>query len=115
MVIWINKIALISSLLILFACTNTIPEQGQKIDDIYKQTNTQNTQKLTKLKQITTLNSDFIRDSQSELENRFPLLKNPTLIMFVYPHLKDGNPVPGYTTVFRLYKQEQYALPNEIY
>jgi conjugative transfer region lipoprotein (TIGR03751 family) len=48
------------------------------------------------------------------LENNFPVLPNPVLNMFVYPHLtKFGNPVPGYTTNFKLYEVDRYALPNE--
>jgi conjugative transfer region lipoprotein (TIGR03751 family) len=60
------------------------------------------------------LNADFIRTQATELENSFPRLPNPILNMFVYPHLtQGGNPVPGYTTHFKLYKVDQYALPWE--
>jgi len=60
------------------------------------------------------LNADFIRTQATELESRFPRLPNPTLNMFILPHLtQGGNPVPGYTTHFKLYKLDQYALPGE--
>lgn len=61
------------------------------------------------------LNADFIRTQATELESRFPRLPNPVLNMFIYPHLtQGGNPVPGYTTHFKLYKLDHYALPNEV-
>jgi conjugative transfer region lipoprotein (TIGR03751 family) len=61
-----------------------------------------------------TLNAGFIRTQATELESRFPRLPNPILNMFIVPHLtKGGNPVPGYTTHFNLYKVDQYALPGE--
>jgi len=60
------------------------------------------------------LSADFIRTQATELDNSFPRLANPRLNMFIYPHLtKDGNPVPGYTTNFKLYKLDHYALPSE--
>lgn len=61
------------------------------------------------------LNADFIRTQATELENSFPRLPNPVLNMFIVPHLtKGGYPVPGYTTNFKLYKLDHYALPNEV-
>lgn len=61
------------------------------------------------------LKAEFIRAQATELENNFPKHPNPTLNMFVYPHLtQDGNPVPGYTTHFKLYKTDHYALPQEV-
>ena len=62
------------------------------------------------------LNNRFVRTQGSELINQFPVVPNPVLNLFVYPHLSTNEyPVPGYTTVFRLYKEDHYALPNEIY
>lgn len=41
-------------------------------------------------------------------------LPNPDMVMYLYPHLADGNtPVPGYSTVFPFYSQTQYAMPGE--
>ena len=57
----------------------------------------------------------YTRDAYSEIENLFPLLPNPMLLMYVFPHLsRDGTPVPGYTTAFPLYERRHYALPGEI-
>ena len=50
-----------------------------------------------------------------ETNNNFMLLPNPTISLYVYPHLVNGNiPVPGYTTQFTLYTEVHYALPGEV-
>ncbi|EPN3101219.1 TIGR03751 family conjugal transfer lipoprotein, partial [Salmonella enterica] len=49
-----------------------------------------------------------------EITQQFPRLPNPDMVMYLYPHLADGNtPVPGYSTVFPFYSQTQYAMPGE--
>ncbi len=54
------------------------------------------------------------REAANEIENRFPLLPNPMLVLYVYPHLaEDGAPVPGYATAFRMYERDHFALPGE--
>ena len=48
------------------------------------------------------------------IENRFPRLYNPDLVMYVMPHLSRGKyPVPGYVTVFPMYETVEYAMPGE--
>lgn len=62
----------------------------------------------------TILNEAFLE--LREESRRYPrFLKNPTLHMYVYPHLatSDQVPIPGYWTVFQLYSQNHYALPGE--
>jgi hypothetical protein len=63
-----------------------------------------------------TLNLEgYTRTAASELNVLFPLLPNPTLIMYVYPHLAEERAgVPGYVTQFRLYERDEYALPGEV-
>ncbi len=58
----------------------------------------------------------FVREAARELETRFPHLPNPTLVMYVYPHLSgpERTPVPGYVTTFPLYARIEYALPGEV-
>ncbi len=57
---------------------------------------------------------DYTRTAVSELNVLFPLLPNPTLVMYVYPHLAEERAgVPGYVTQFRLYERDEYALPGE--
>lgn len=51
----------------------------------------------------------YSRTQESEISQQFP-----RLVMYVFPHLADGNaPVPGYSTVFPFYSQVQYAIPGE--
>lgn len=58
----------------------------------------------------------YVRDAFNELDTHFPRLPNPTLVMYVFPHLAGEQrvPVPGYATTFPLYTQVEYALPGEL-
>jgi len=58
----------------------------------------------------------YTRDAYNELNLHFPRLPNPTLVLYVYPHLAGSArvPVPGYATTFSLYERVEYALPGEI-
>jgi len=58
----------------------------------------------------------YTRDAFNEIDILFPRLPNPTLVMYVFPHLAGDAqaPVPGYATAFPLYEQVEYALPGEI-
>jgi len=58
--------------------------------------------------------SDYTRNARNELDVLFPRLPNPTLVMYVYPHISSsGVPVPGYSTSFPMYERTEYALPGE--
>ena len=58
----------------------------------------------------------YSRTAHTELETIFPRLPNPTLVMYVFPHLAGSErvPVPGYATTFTLYERIEYALPGEV-
>lgn len=57
----------------------------------------------------------YTRDVNNELSLHFPRLPNPTIILYVFPHLSlEGTPVPGYSTTFPMYETVEYALPWEI-
>ncbi len=58
----------------------------------------------------------YTRDAFNEIDLLFPRLPNPTLVMYVFPHLAgEGHaPVPGYATAFPMYEQVEYALPGEV-
>lgn len=58
----------------------------------------------------------YTRDAGNEIQSTFPRLPNPTLVMFVYPHLSTSSrlPVPGYSTSFPMYERTEYALPGEL-
>ncbi|NIW85391.1 MAG: TIGR03751 family conjugal transfer lipoprotein [Gammaproteobacteria bacterium] len=57
----------------------------------------------------------YTREAQNEIRAMFPRLPNPTLVMFVFPHLAgpEGVAVPGYATSFPMYERVEYALPGE--
>ena len=58
----------------------------------------------------------YTREAFNEIDVLFPRLPNPTLVMYVFPHLAGETqaPVPGYATVFPMYEQVEYALPGEV-
>jgi len=58
----------------------------------------------------------YSRSAHTELETIFPRLPNPTLVMYVFPHLAGAGrvPVPGYATTFTLYERVEYAMPGEV-
>ena len=58
----------------------------------------------------------YTRDAANEIDAIFPRLPNPTLVMYVFPHLagKESVPVPGYATAFPMYERTEYALPGEV-
>ncbi|MCP5024591.1 MAG: TIGR03751 family conjugal transfer lipoprotein [bacterium] len=58
----------------------------------------------------------YTRDAFNEIDVLFPRLPNPTLVMYVFPHLAGDThaPVPGYATAFPMYEQVEYALPGEV-
>lgn len=64
--------------------------------------------------------AEYTRDSVNEIQQLFPTLPNPTIALYVHPHLVEDRvtreflPVPGYTTAFPLYPRVQFALPGEL-
>jgi len=59
--------------------------------------------------------SAYTRTAANEIGRQFHRLPNPDLVMYVFPHLagSDPVPVPGYSTVFPLYRRVPYAMPGE--
>lgn len=58
----------------------------------------------------------YTREAHNEIDITFPRLPNPSLVMYVFPHLAGGEqvPVPGYVTTFSMYERVEYALPGEV-
>ncbi len=55
------------------------------------------------------------RSRYQALNNRFPFLPNPVLVMYVFPHLTSaGTPIPGYATFFKFFAADPVALPHEV-
>ena len=59
----------------------------------------------------------FVREAANEIDTVFPRLANPTLVMYIFPHLSgdERSPVPGYVTSFPFYEKVEYALPGEVH
>ena len=57
----------------------------------------------------------YTREAATEIDNLFPRLHNPDIVIYVYPHLatRTRAPIPGYSTVIPLYDQVHYRLPGE--
>lgn len=60
--------------------------------------------------------SNYVRTEKTMLDAKFKTLPNPTMYMFVSPHLASDNqvPIPGYLTQFKMWEREHFALPSEI-
>lgn len=57
----------------------------------------------------------WTREQANETRNLFPQGPNPTLLMYVFPHITaDGTPVPGFTTPFKMYARDYFVLPGEV-
>lgn len=69
----------------------------------------------TEHQQTTAAQTSYTRTAATEIQQQFPRLPNPDLVLYVFPHLAgtEAVPVPGYSTVFPFYRQVQYALPGE--
>ena len=60
--------------------------------------------------------SEYVRTEKNQLEAKFKSLPNPTMYMFVAPHLAADTkvPIPGYLTEFKMWERDHYALPGEV-
>lgn len=58
----------------------------------------------------------YTREAYNEIDTTFPRVPNPSLVMYVFPHLagQEQVPVPGYVTTFPMYERVEYALPGEV-
>jgi len=117
-------------LALLNGCASTskeeiLPQEGQTMQETYeghfKQLNQDSmvTVRNNSRRSISSADEDlhgYTRDAGHEIDNLFPRLPNPTLVMFIYPHLAGtgGHPVPGYATAFSMYEGVEYALPGEV-
>ena len=130
MATWIRPLTLIAAALGLTACATSkedvIPQDGPDMAAIYQQHQRSagvarepslQRQGLGRpiMRGASDLN-DFTQQAANEIEQVFPLLPNPQMVMFVFPHLSaEGAPVPGYSTAFPMYAVDQYAMPGEVY
>ena len=95
-----------------------IPSDGKSIEQIYVQHEPNSETGIQSVGFVPSGGTHlrgYSRDVNNELSALFPQLPNPTIIMYVFPHLSiDGAPVPGYSTMFQLYEKVEYALPGEV-
>ena len=119
-----NWVGLISIVVCLTSCTSAfqtgspIPDTGPTIAQVYEEHMTMNAFGQYETGMLHDGGSGlegYSRDVYNELSVHFPRLPNPTIIMYVFPHLSfEGTPVPGYSTMFQLYPRTHYALPGEV-
>ena len=59
--------------------------------------------------------SEFSAELISEIETTFPVLDNPMLIMYVFPHVATESRIPGqgYWTAIPMYERNEFAEPGE--
>ena len=102
--------------------SSPLPQEGPTIVDIYRQhmqqevgNSTQGVRERLPLREATDSDPGKLKKTAlGGIENRFPRLYNPDLVMYVMPHLSKGKyPVPGYVTVFPMYETVEYAMPGE--
>src|SRR5262245_17767092 len=103
-------------------CANAIPNDEPTMAEIYEQAMQQShCSTLDSARQQIKSHVTYVTKTSGRLNNTqennllFPTLPNPQLVMYVYPHLSqpDEAPVPGYTTAFRLYEKDYYAVEGE--
>ncbi|STY52255.1 TIGR03751 family conjugal transfer lipoprotein [Mannheimia haemolytica] len=120
---------IISALAVTGCTTSTqelLPTNGSTMKDIWDKGasnnelhiyRSQNGRKLDPVNYIP--NSEqraYTRTAENEINNLFPRLPNPDLIMYIYPHqTNSGEPlsIPGYSTVLPFYGRVQYAQPGD--
>ena len=130
MAIWIRPLIVSGVVLALTACATSkedvFPQDGPDMATIYDQhqrsagvardPSLQRQGLERRIARGTADLHDFTQQAANEIEQVFPLLPNPQMVMFVFPHLSaEGAPVPGYTTAFPMYAVDQYAMPGEVY
>ncbi|WP_150467607.1 hypothetical protein [Francisella sp. SYW-9] len=59
------------------------------------------------------LNPDLTKE-QADFNANFPMLPNPQILLYIYPHFQNGLPVHGTYTTMSMYKNNHYALPSEV-
>lgn len=128
---WTSKISIILFCVLLNGCASSgtaIPQGGPTMAEVYadamRESNSETlNQARAEVPKIAVNNSDksistnYTRTSENEINNLFPQLPNPQVVMYVHPHLNNSDeaPVPGYSTAFSMYEKNYYALPGENY
>ena len=114
-----------ASLMLLNACsshvgsTSSVEESGLTVSQLYHQSLDSTSWTAPHYRAKPTDYEGYTRTATNETQVLFKPLDNPSVPMFVYPHVAligdEQLLKPGYTTAFFLYKQNQFALPSERY
>jgi len=109
------------SFILLSGCGGTnaiIPNSGPEILDVYESHISEVSVQPRMFRQLRNDRADlsaYTRTAANEIDLIFPTLANPEIVLYVYPHFsgkKRG--IPGYSTAFKMYEKDEYALPGEI-
>ncbi len=60
------------------------------------------------------LQNPMVIEAQQKANKQFPMLPNPQVMLYIFPHYQDGLPLDGNWTAFSLYETNHYALPSEV-
>jgi conjugative transfer region lipoprotein (TIGR03751 family) len=127
---WIKTVLLAALASLLSACASTkeevVPQNGPTMQQIYEHHMQQSGAESRTEEMREDLDrpvapgkgdlKGYTRQASNEIEQLFPLLPNPQMVLYIFPHLSaEGAPVPGYATAFPMYPVDQYALPGEVY
>ncbi len=122
--IMLVKVGLISLSLSIASCSTSFlnkvrhSDNAKTIEQIYTQHEASFAPVSRSVSYLSNSDADlkgYTRNVNSELTLHFPRLPNPTIVLYVFPHLSlEGTPVPGYSTTFPMYETVEYALPGEI-
>lgn len=123
----VPQVLLILISLLLAGCAGTkesvLPQDGPTMQQIYatQMSDLQQNDKVLAPRQALPASgiahyAGFVREAANEIDSLFPRLPNPTLVMYIFPHLSgdERTPVPGYVTTFPFYERIEYALPGEV-
>ena len=58
-------------------------------------------------------NPQLLKEQARDNQN-FPMLPNPQVMVYLFPHVTDGLPIHGNWSTFSLYANNHYALPSEV-
>lgn len=126
--VWTKRLTLVA-LVALTGCSVSgprrppLPDTGPTILDIYQgakgatdaAVSQSGVRSRMPLRDATEFNPGPVRlSAEDQIERRFARVQNPDLVMYVFPHLQNKHPVPGYFTVFPMYTTTEYLLPGEV-
>lgn len=131
--VWTKRLTVIIAMSTVLGCSVSgprrppLPDTGPTILDIYQgtrgtgtaepnpATGSSSVRARMPLRDAAEFNPGPIRlSAQDQIERRFARVPNPDMVMYVFPHLQNKHPVPGYFTMFPMYTTTEYLLPGEV-